>query len=54
VWKFKSCPNYIKEANQHKIDSKVQQVSKAKGNEHKGKLKNTCSKPYLILRVRNK
>jgi hypothetical protein len=33
--KNKSCPNYIKESNQHKIDSKVQQVNKAKANEHK-------------------
>jgi hypothetical protein len=29
-------PNYIKESNQHKIESKVHQVNKAKANEHKG------------------
>ena len=29
------CPNYIKESNQHKIDSKVHQVNNAKANEHK-------------------
>jgi hypothetical protein len=33
--KTKSCPNCIKESNQHKIDSRVQQVNKAKANEHK-------------------
>jgi hypothetical protein len=32
----KGCPNYIKESNQHKIDSKVHQVNKSKANEHKG------------------
>jgi hypothetical protein len=48
--KTKSYPNYIKEFNQHKIDSKVQQVNKAKANEHKRYLKHTCSKTYLILR----
>ena len=31
----KGCPNYIKESNQHKIDSKVQLVNQAKANEHK-------------------
>jgi hypothetical protein len=31
----KGCPNYIKESNQHKIDSKVQLVNQAKSNEHK-------------------
>jgi hypothetical protein len=33
--KTKSFPNYIRESNQHKIGSKVQQVNKAKANEHK-------------------
>jgi hypothetical protein len=33
--KTKSCPNYIKESNQQKIGSKVQQVNKSKANEHK-------------------
>jgi hypothetical protein len=32
----KGYPNYIKESNQHKIDSKVHQVNKEKANEHKG------------------
>jgi hypothetical protein len=32
----KGYPNYIKESNQHKIDSIVHQVNKAKANEHKG------------------
>jgi hypothetical protein len=32
----KGCPNYFKESNHHKIDSKVHQVNKAKANEHKG------------------
>jgi hypothetical protein len=32
----KGYPNYIKESNQHKIDSKVHQVNIAKSNEHKG------------------
>jgi hypothetical protein len=31
----KGCLNYIKESNQHKIDSKVHQVNNAKTNEHK-------------------
>jgi hypothetical protein len=32
---IKGYPNYIKESNQHKIDSKVHQVNKSKANEHK-------------------
>jgi hypothetical protein len=31
----KGCPNYIKESNQHKIDSKVHQVNNTNANEHK-------------------
>jgi hypothetical protein len=30
--KTKSCPNYIKESNKHKIGSKVHQVNKAKSH----------------------
>jgi hypothetical protein len=52
--KPKSCPNYIKESIQHKIESKVHQVNKANVNEHKGSLKHTCSMTYLILRNRTK
>jgi hypothetical protein len=32
----KGYPNYIKESNQHKIDSKVHQVNKSKASDHKG------------------
>jgi hypothetical protein len=46
--KPKSCPNYIKESIQHKIDSKVHQVNKANTNEHKESLKDTCPKTDLI------
>ena len=31
----KGCPKYIKESNNHKIDSKVQQMNEAKTNDHK-------------------
>jgi hypothetical protein len=52
--KPKSCPNYIRESIQHKIDSKVHQVNKANTNEHKWTLKHTCPMTYLILRIESK
>ena len=48
VWHYKSYSNYIKEPNQHMIDTKVQHKNYINKKWAQIKTKHTCSKIYLI------
>ena len=45
----KGYPNYIKESNQHMIDSKVQHKNSTKTNEHKEN-KNTHAQRFISFK----